>query len=647
MKKIHNCYWCFILLSLFWQSQAFATEPVDMSGPGWVMQTAAPVSPEEAGAYYTSIQGQTPAITKFSEAAVGPMSATAQLGEAAVGPMSATTASSEINELARALLHNKTLIYEYVLNNIDYVPYFGSLKGATLTYLDGSGNDFDQASLLISLLRASNITAQYVYGTMSIPVDYMTNWLGVPVYTGVVDDILSNGGIPHTIYTDGVVMNRVWVKVTIDGQDEYFDPTFKTYSDFAKIDLTAALGYNQADFLAGATTGATVGGDYVQNINEGNIKTKVATYAANLTNTIQNQHPNKTVEEIIGGRSIPRYTLTTAQSSSLTQSFYPTVTEIWDEIPASYSTTIRIQHAGIDITGNTADLSGKRLTLTYAGTDHHPELRYDGNLLVSGTATSPESMNDCTVTVNHPYADNGGKFLDDDDNRPSPVYKLKSGKSYAIVYNFGGVADTLLPKLQQQLDSYKAQELADPTEAVLGQTLHVMGMTYLKEVAQSSKLLDAIAETVNVTHHHVGLMAQEAGYYIDLKNWVLTNTSRHDIAGVGSAHFKIGTLIASAFEHGMLEQLTGSDKPGVSTMKLFQIANATGRKVFLTDSVNFATVKPQLANYTASELTDFQNQIDSGRVLILPDNAPWTSGSGRGRDTSLNRSIAAIRPLGL
>lgn len=55
---------------------------------------------------------------------------------------------------------------------------------------------------------------------------------------------------------------------------------------------------------------------------------------------------------------------------------------MWDEIPAAYTATLRIQHAGIDHTFSVSDMTGKRLTLTYAGADFHPELRLDGALVL-------------------------------------------------------------------------------------------------------------------------------------------------------------------------------------------------------------------------------------------------------------------------
>jgi hypothetical protein len=52
------------------------------------------------------------------------------------------------------------------------------MKGATLTLLDGSGNDFDQASLLIALLRESGYTAKFVIGQQTISGNDLANWLG-------------------------------------------------------------------------------------------------------------------------------------------------------------------------------------------------------------------------------------------------------------------------------------------------------------------------------------------------------------------------------------------------------------------------------------------------------------------------------------
>jgi len=121
------------------------------------------------------------------------------------------------------------------------------------------------------------------------------------------------------------------------------------------------------------------------------------------------------------------------------------------------------------------------------------------------------------------------------------------------------------------------------------------------------------------------MMAQEAGYYIDVKTAFGSISSIHTDDDAASnldqlAHFNVSATISSAFEHGVLEQKMGSDKPGISTMKLFQIANAAGHKVFFADNTNFSTIRPQLSDYSTATLDDLQSQTAQGRTLVLPSN---------------------------
>ncbi|MCI4626436.1 MAG: transglutaminase-like domain-containing protein, partial [Candidatus Magnetoovum sp. WYHC-5] len=86
--------------------------------------------------------------------------------------------TDEIKEQARYLENHPVKIYEWVKNNVNYEPYYGSLKGAQQTLMEKAGNDYDQASLLIALLRTSNIPARYVSGTIEMPIERLQSWLG-------------------------------------------------------------------------------------------------------------------------------------------------------------------------------------------------------------------------------------------------------------------------------------------------------------------------------------------------------------------------------------------------------------------------------------------------------------------------------------
>jgi len=581
----------------------------EITGPGWFSMKAPPLSHEEAQAYYYSKHANIVALGPF------------------ISVYSATTITPEISELARGLLNDPKLIYDYVHNHIDYVPYFGSHKGATLTYVDGCGNDFDQASLMIALLRASGYTARYVYGTMTIPGNELANWIGVDQNSAVIGKVLASGGIPVTTYPDGTaILDRVWVRATINSTDYLFDPAFKTYEYTGKIDIGQSMGYDQGDLISTATSGSTVETDYVQNLNEINLRNKLATYSTALANVIQSQYPNNYVKEIISGRNIvPSYL--TEYNTSLP--FSPVGTDTWDDIPLEKTATLQVQHRGIDYTFSVPDLSGKRLSITYAGGDHHPELRLDGILIASGTGTNLGYPYDLILTVNHPYAANQGNYMDQ-----IATYSLQSGGTYAIACGFGGTSETLIQKRQRQLSSYLVEGLPSTSEQVMGESLNIMGQNWLKELFLADNLLSVLTDTVFVNHHRIGLMAQEAGYYIDVRANLSSIISKHDIDGDEQAHFKVSTIIGSAFEHGILEQLMGLDDtssvPGVSTIKLFQIANSGGRKVFLADSTNFDSIRPQLSGYDSTSLNNFQNLVNAGYSLILPDNGQLVLNSWRG-----------------
>ena len=125
-----------------------------------------------------------------------------------------------IKDKAQALNNNALAIYQFVRNNVEYMPTYGSIQGSDYALQTLRGNDMDQASLLIALLRASNIPAHYVYGTIQVPIDKVENWVG-----GVTDpmaalDLLGQGGIPTLGLTQGGVIKyaqieHVWVEAQI------------------------------------------------------------------------------------------------------------------------------------------------------------------------------------------------------------------------------------------------------------------------------------------------------------------------------------------------------------------------------------------------------------------------------------------------
>jgi len=375
LKPVWAALLCTFLLlsSLFFPSRALAD-------PGWKMVTAPAVSPQEAR---KSLEG----------AARSPLG----LG---ITPGAETEITPEILEQARALKHDPKLIYEFVHNHIHYVPYFGSLKGATLTLLERCGNDFDQTSLFIALMRASDEApdVRYVFGEITYPLADLANWLGVEQNLGVVKDLLADGGIPHRPSGTNLVVSRVWAK--LEGTNHLFDPAFKRYEDKnAKADLKAAMGYSASALLGSA--GGELGADSVRNVNEAGLRATLDQYTANLVRALQTNYPNAEMEEIIGGRRIvPEY----LDELPTRLSFPATQTQSWVDAPESYVHKIRIQHGGVDREFSIPEIAGKRLAVTYeigAGASRGILSLPEGTpaeVSISQTPQSPKKLYSATVS---------------------------------------------------------------------------------------------------------------------------------------------------------------------------------------------------------------------------------------------------------
>ena len=96
--------------------------------------------------------------------------------------------TNELQLLAQELNHDSVEIYNWVYKNIKYDRYYyGSRMGAHTTYLNRRGNTWDICSLLITLLRISDIPARYIYingSPYKSTFVYVEAWVPVDSYRG-------------------------------------------------------------------------------------------------------------------------------------------------------------------------------------------------------------------------------------------------------------------------------------------------------------------------------------------------------------------------------------------------------------------------------------------------------------------------------
>ncbi len=129
--------------------------------------------------------------------------------------------SEAIVQLAESLDWNPIKIFEWMKNNVATEWYWGVMKGAEDTLRQKSGNDCDQAALLVALLRASGYPSRFVRGLISFYPD-ATVARGL---MGVDDDLqllryLQLAGIPHEVTFSGqrietLAIEHIWVETQV------------------------------------------------------------------------------------------------------------------------------------------------------------------------------------------------------------------------------------------------------------------------------------------------------------------------------------------------------------------------------------------------------------------------------------------------
>ena len=536
---------------------------------------------------------------------------------------SETEATPEIVALARGLKNDPKLIFDFVHNYIEYVPTYGSMNGATATLLARRGNDWDQASLFIALMRQAGFTANYALGDVTYSVSRLANWVGAANDINVTGNVFANGGVPVVGINGNLQITRVWAQAVVSGTTYTFDPAMKDYQTIAGIaNLATALGYNQATFLANAQVGATVTGDYVQALNETNARANLGSYSANLVAYIRTNLPTANLAQVIGGRAIITSELT-SYATALPYAISSANVQTFATIGDAYRHTLRVQHAGFDFTFKTYEIASKRMTIWYDGGSNAPVLRVDGMPIVTGTATISGTRYAMTVTIDHPYAGSGGTFADQ-----SATVNPKSGAQYALMHDFNGASAELLAKRNAILGQSRAQGLAEDSESVRGESLSLMGQMWFYEDALNGKILGRAGKVVPILHHGAGLVGQEKGYFFDIPLGFVSDASSDGVSS-GRTTFRARTMMSSAFEHGVLEQLQGSANQAVSTIKMLRQSNANGasNKTFLATNSNWTTganVRSQLIDYTAGQLANLDAYIAANYRLVLPEDGAIT-----------------------
>ncbi|SFW32346.1 Transglutaminase-like superfamily protein, partial [Nitrosovibrio sp. Nv17] len=550
---------------------------------------------------------------------------------APVGPASTT-------ELVRALKNDPDLIYEYVRNNIGYYPVWGIQKGPLGTILDRQGTAFDQAALMVNLLREAGFTASYVLGQINLNATQVGEWLGVDTNNiCAVRQLLANGQVPHiavgaSSYTCpgtpvalvSIKLSHVWVKVNISGTNYYFDPSFKPHTIKIGINLTSASGYNAATYLSQARSGATITADYIQGANRTNIRNNLNAYATTLANYLRTNYPAGTLDDIIGGKTIVPYTGAPLRQTSLPyQDMSVPLTEWTGYIPDAYKPTLRIQYQGIDVTYQSHVIYSTRLTITYNSLNR-PVLMLDGTVMATGNPIAPGTSGPITFTITHSaYVGSGAN--------ETFTQQIKAGGTYLIGNGWGPGGRGVVDLHRQRLEEGRAAGSADTSEVIMGSSLAALSSSWIAQSRIIGDIGDRLANANTTYHHQVGIAGYYSAAYVDLPGNIVSITNQaEDSAKELTAFYNLSTHF-SIFESTTVQQL--SNNSAVSTVKLIDIAALNNYRIYDATSSNYSTgtnIQSLLVACSSPQKTIFQNAISSGRRLILASHCNLNENSWTG-----------------
>ncbi|MBX9879718.1 MAG: transglutaminase family protein, partial [Candidatus Obscuribacterales bacterium] len=548
-------------------------------------------------------------------------------------------------ELARALSNDPNslpvdLIYQFVHDNIDFIPNYGLHKGGLGALIDGCGNAFDQSDLMVQLLEAAGITTgvNYVMGTIKLSPSQWSNLLGVSQSSpSLASQLLANGGIANSLDgSNNLSLEHCWVQVTIGGTNYAFDPAFKEYNVISGVNLETAMSYDRADFLSDANSGSTLTSDYVQNINDANIQTNLRDYSMNLVNWIKTNMPAASVDQILGGHSIVPTSMPLRQTS-LPYHDNTLTTTIVASLPDNVKATIKIQYDfntstqqyNISSTFFTDDIYSKRLTLWFDGS-LIARLYLDGTQV--GNASSAQTLgtsSNMVVTIDHPYPTN---FAD-----AVQTASISAGGQTTIGTAWGVSSKQMAAVHQEGQNQAIADGLASGAEALLGRSLLLVWDNFIGQGSKGVEMLSRMSNCTTVMHHFVGTVCHQAYGSGTIKTvnsflgaWSPSKLATSaDTASLGVA----ASLMFQMLESAAQQQVTGITS--ADPIQAIKTVNLAGTKIYDAKTSNWTTgtnVKTIMSNagYTSAVLTTIENSLINANPswrVAMPETFSITMGS--------------------
>lgn len=554
----------------------------------------------------------------------------------------------EIKVKALELGNNPVKIYEWVRNNIEFVPTWGSIQGAQMTMLTKQGNAFDNASLLIALLRAAGIHAHYLTGTIELPIDKVMNWAGGFTDPQAALTFFASGGVPIKSGISGgkitkAQMEHVWVEAyvpygnyrgTMKDQSAPtwipLDASFKQYSIASGLDVTVLVPFSQDNYLAGV-----------------NNQNSLHYYQSQIQTYLDTTSPDKLIVDAKGRKeiaeekfkflpsSLPYKTIVIASKAS------DIATDSRDKVTFRMSSGDELSDASYS--SSAPELTGKRVTLSYRPATPgdealvasyggfmfnvpaymlqvKPELRVEGDVVLTGETTT--LGNEQSIRMEFSKPGGAGEVMQK---------KLVAGGYYALGLDLAGVNEGSLGKRNGALRDNIATLTPEAfsKDDLIGEHLHILAMTYffandklyssgakLYNVAQMRALSGGFVSIIPSVSYIFSIphMVTPSGMEMDIRMERITVVARDGNLQAEKSFMEMAGLASSFNEHYIFEAIDGFSS--VSAVKALQTANQNGIAIYKINAANIEQIFPQL-QVSPEVFTDISNAANAGKEITI------------------------------
>lgn len=590
--------------------------------------------------------------------------------------------TADIQALAAQLNHNPVAIQNWVYNNIAFVPTYGSIQGSEATLQTRQGNAFDTSSLLIALLRASNIPARYVFGTVDIPIGQVMNWLGGLDDPQAALNLLGQGGIPVMgLATGGTIvtarMEHVWVEAYVDfkpsrgavnpSADTWvpMDGSFKQIAYSNSINpaqnspvtslqsltaLQSQIQYDPATGMLSGLTSANTNAVYTE------AQSAVGTYFDQATSNGQDVFRQVSIQPLAPPMlpsGLPYHVVATSPGvdvlpSTVRRGFQISVYQSPDD-----------QAGGSPVLSYSIDLpqvAGQHLSLQFQPTSAADLATLQSFLPAPGAAGTIDSSAlsssripgylvhlDAVLLLNGSEVARATGFTLGQEIATTQAIQLVSGDWYS--------SDTVNTAGQYIAISLDLQGVGgDPLNKVIAQTpenlLHETGRAYWANLDDHLAVLAAAHAAVGVRQPSFGLFATNletlynfgvptkvrlTGISVDVHASLTSMVAFDGDQAKTNLAVQQNGLVASALESQIPQAhlaAAGTQPQAVSAVSAIMQAAATNQPLFEVTSSTVAADLP-LLQQSADVIADVQNAVGNGEQVLIPQS-PITLGGWTG-----------------